>query len=442
MLENFSKQFFKTIECDIVVVGGGLSGVFAAIGAKRQNPDLNIWLVERYGFLGGMATAGYVFPFMKYFTNTGTLKFKRLSGGLFQEMLGICRSDGYCEKIAVSDFYSRFDPMMLRVVLDKMVLNEKINLLFHTMVNHVEYTTSKSGNKKITEIYAQTKAGTILFQPKFIIDSSGDADIVHHSGVEMLQGRESDGLVQPATLNFRMGNIGYLRANRKSMTKKILKVKAQGNPLTQRDDALYFMTLCKRENHFNQTRVSGFDFTDPIQMTAAEIEGRAQAERFIKFLRSDILGYKNSSVVGLGTQLGIRETRRIIGEYYLTEKDLLSCKIFDDRIALANYSIDIHDPDGTGKTDIRRIPDGKWYTIPFRSLIPKGLENVLVAGRPISANHVAHSAIRVMPICSCIGHAAGVAVGLLLKEYQNKTIRDVPIERIQNELRKQKAILD
>ncbi|MHA1340708.1 MAG: FAD-dependent oxidoreductase [Promethearchaeota archaeon] len=467
-LENINQ-----INCDIAVVGGGLAGTFAAIAAKRIDKKLNVWLIERYGFLGGMATAGYVYPFMRYYTKAGNGKgkYKRLIGGLFKEMMDEMKKRNYCEKIAPGfQFYSRFDPMLLRCVLDDMVLKEGINVLYHTLVNKVSIeilgknnsqntsqgqNTSQSQNDTIDDIiikglYAQTKIGQIEIKPKFVIDATGDADIIYHAGGEFKYGREDDGLVQPATLNFRLHNIGFLfiKPSRRFITRKIIKYKEKGYKLTPRDDCLAFTTPNSGELHFNQTRVSGFNFLDPFDMTKAEIEGRKQAENFIRFLRKHIIGFKKSAVSAFGTQLGIRESRRIVGEYILNENDLLSCVLFEDRIAIGNYPIDIHDPMGSAQTEIKRIPEGKFYSIPFRSLVPKGIRNMLIAGRPISATHRAHSAIRVMPICSAIGHAAGIAAALFCKKFKqisNKEeidIRKIPINQIQHLLRQQGAILE
>ncbi len=429
------------VEADIMVSGGGLAGCLAAIAAKRVNPKASVLLVERYGFLGGMATAGYVFPYMRYSTRVlGQVQQKRLCGGLFKELNDRMVGAGYM-KDAGSGFPGRFDPAMLRCILDEMVLEAGVRLLFHGLVNAVAVNTAPDGLVKVKDVTVQTKAGTTSAPARYFIDATGDADIVFHAGSEVLMGRDGDGLVQPATLNFRMGHLGLIRSGRWQITKKIKEEKARGNPLTPRDNCLAFEAGNGRL-HFNQTRVAGFDFTDPAAMTAAEIEGRKQARRFIDFLRGKVTGFKHAVVEGLGTQLGVRETRRIVGEHVLTEQELLECVQFHDRIALGNYPIDIHDPKGSASTDIRRIPEGKWYSIPYRSLVPKKLANVLVAGRPISATHVAHSAIRVMPICAVIGHAAGVAVGLASKRETPIAMKDVPVDEIQGVLRQQGAILE
>ena len=428
------------IDADIVVAGGGLAGCLAAIGCKRTNPTARVFLIERYGFLGGMATSGYVFPYMRYSTRLSSGERKRLVGGLFQEMNDRLVKEEYMQD-AKNPFPARFDPAMMRCVLDEMLLDAGVDLLFHGMINHVDTAVDKESAINVQYATIQTKAGSITASARYFIDATGDADLVFHAGGEWVMGREADGLVQPGTLNFRMGNISSIAESRGMIGIKIRKEKLAGNLLTPRDNCLAF-DAGHHQLHFNQTRVHGFDFTDPFDMTKAEIEGRAQARRFITFLRNKVMGYRHSTVVGLGTQLGIRETRRIVGEYVLTEQDLLDCIEFPDRIALGNYNIDIHDPKGTASTEIKRIPEGKWYGIPFRSLIPKRIDNMLVAGRPISTTHVAHSAIRVLPICSAIGHAAGVAAGLALKASQPIPFKNMLVVEIQQVLRSQGAVLE
>ncbi len=438
----------QEIDADIIVIGGGLAGTFSAIAAKRTNPEADVWLIERFGYLGGMATAGYVFPFMKYWgkNNGNDSKYKRLSGGLFQNMLERMHKKGYTEKKARrKNFYTRFDPMMMRCILDDMVLEAGVKILFNAIVNKVNYDNKPTEKlKKIQSIKIQTKAGEIEGNSKLFVDATGDADIIYHAKAEFEMGREKDGLVQPATMNFRIGNISILGAGRRHIGKKVREYKQNGNELTPRDDCLKFIGKSRKEMHFNQTRVAGYDFTDPFEMTEAEIEGRKQVDNFVQFLRNEIRGYKHSSVMNIASTLGVRESRRIIGEYQIKAEDLINGKLFDDRIALGNYSIDIHDPKGSAETEIVHFPKGHYYSIPYRATIPKGLKNVLVAGRPISSSHRAHSAIRIMPICSAIGHGVGVAMGLLTKE-ENKeknNVRNIDIEQLQQTLRKQKAKID
>lgn len=471
------------IRTDLLVVGGGLAGCCAAIAAKRTAPDHEVWLVERYGFLGGMATAGLVYPMMRYSTrDPATRRVKRLVGGVFQEIMARMHERGYTARRAAHGLHSRFDPFLMRGVLDQLVEEAGVHLLFHGLVNAVEGdpagdagdaggagdagdgindgdgTGDEDGTdvvpagRRVRAVVVQTKAGPVRVDAKLVIDATGDADVVFHAGGAYAMGRESDGLVQPATLNFRVGHLGLRAPGRRKITRLIRDEKTRGNPLTPRDDCLMFLGLRHRVRHFNQTRVAGYDFTDPLEMTAAEVEGRRQAERFIRFLRDRVPGYKKSTVVGMGAQLGVRESRRIRGDYELTADDLMGAVQFPDRVALGNYPIDIHDPKGSARTDLRHLPRGKFYSIPYRCLLPVRFDNVLVVGRPVSATHVAHSAIRVMPICSAIGHAGGVAAALALQAHAPPgdppgshgppVPRAVPVGELQAELRRQGAVLE
>ena len=180
------KQHFEPIQTDLVVVGGGLTGVFAAIAAKRTSPTMTVWLIEQYGFLGGMATAGYVYPMMGYSTQDPTTKQrKRIIGGLFQEMMNQMHDLGYTEKRAPADCYGKFDPMMMRCVLDKMIEDAGIKLLFHAVVNTVDVEDTDLG-KQIKKCVAQTKAGSIDFIPRWVIDTSGDGDVLFHAGAKFV----------------------------------------------------------------------------------------------------------------------------------------------------------------------------------------------------------------------------------------------------------------
>jgi len=214
------------------------------------------------------------------------------------------------------------------------------------------------------------------------------------------------------TLNFRMAGVDKSRMpDRKEITELYLKARAEGRIECPRNDVLWFETMRDDEIHFNTTRVIRCDATDAEELTKAEIEARRQVGQYVDFLKSDIPGFENAHLQMMAPQIGIRESRRIVGEYVLTAEDLLSARKFDDCIARGSYSVDIHDPDGGG-TVIKRLPPGESYDIPYRSLVPKKIDNLLVAGRPISSTHEAHSAIRVMPIAAAIGEAAGAAAAL------------------------------
>ncbi|GAB4324683.1 MAG: FAD-dependent oxidoreductase [Promethearchaeota archaeon] len=450
------RQKIARVETDALVVGGGLAGCLAAVAVKRTLPSARVWLVERNGFLGGMATAGLVYPFMRYWRrDPETGRYQLLSGGLFWELVEFLAAQGHVERDPAAGFPTRFDPYALRWVLDDLVLGAGVELLLHALVNRVD-----ANGPVVESCVAQTKAGPVEFHPRVVVDASGDADVAFHAGADVVVGRESDGLVQPATLNFRVANVDcwedgkpvdddvatrwVLPLERRVVTEKIAEAKARGDPLTPRDDCLMFLGSNATERHFNQTRVAGFDFTDPLQATAAEVEGRRQVARFFSFLRQEVPGFERAVLSGVGFTLGVRETRRVVGLHVLTEEELARGVLFEDRVALASYPVDVHDPAGGPTTDVRPFPPGHYYSVPFGCLVPRGLSNVLVAGRPISTTHVAHSATRVMPTCATLGHAAGVAAALYLATPRLYSSQVAALEAgaVQRVLREQGAVLE
>jgi hypothetical protein len=218
------------------------------------------------------------------------------------------------------------------------------------------------------------------------------------------------------TLNFRVCKVDLSRMPPRDPDWNDLfgRARAEGRINNPRDNILCFRTTREGEVHFNQTRLVGVDGTSSEDLTKAEIEGRRQMWEFLEFLRRDVPGFEEAEIQMSGPQVGIRETRRVIGEYILTEEDVLEGRKFDDCIARGSYPIDIHNPTGSG-TVIKRLPPGASYDIPYRCLVPLGVNNLLIAGRPISATHEAHSSLRIMPICIAVGQAAGTAAALCAK---------------------------
>ncbi len=383
--------------CDVLVCGGGPGGLCAAVSAARNGADT--MLVERYGFLGGAATNMLVFPFMTRYAGG-----KQIIDGLLQEII---------ERLDAKGGYGgpershMFDNELLKIVADEMCLESGVKLLFHTAVLGAE---TRDG--RIQSVRVHNKSGEQTMSAAMYVDGTGDADLAYLAGVPCEKGRAEDGLSQPMTLNFRMAGVDKSRMpDRKEITELYLKARAEGRIECPRNDVLWFETMRDDEIHFNTTRVIRCDATDAEELTKAEIEARRQVGQYVDFLKSDIPGFENAHLQMMAPQIGIRESRRIVGEYVLTAEDLLSARKFDDCIARGSYSVDIHDPDGGG-TVIKRLPPGESYDIPYRSLVPKKIDNLLVAGRPISSTHEAHSAIRVMPIAAAIGEAAGAAAAL------------------------------
>lgn len=190
--------------------------------------------------------------------------------------------------------------------------------------------------------------------------------------------------------------------------------------------------------HFNTTRVVKKCPTDPFELTEAEIEAREQVYEMMDFLRKAIDGFENARLLSTALHIGIRESRRVVGEYTLCEEDLVSLRRFDDAIAVSNYAIDIHNPNGSG-TVFREFRSGEWYEIPYRCLVPKGMSNLLVAGRCISSTHEAQASYRIMPFCAEIGQAAGCAAAVA--KNSGKTVRDVDVSNVRETLRSEGFVI-
>jgi hypothetical protein len=219
----------------------------------------------------------------------------------------------------------------------------------------------------------------------------------------------------------------------------INKATLKGELKLLREDILFFATPHEKEVSLNCTRVNRVLGTDVWDLTYAEYQSRQQMKQIISFLKRYIPGFEAAYAIQSGSQIGVRETRRIQGEYQLTAEDILSAKKFPDRIARSTYPIDIHNPKGSG-TILKRLPPGEYYDIPLRCLLPQKIDNLLVAGRCISGTHEAHSSYRVMPVSMATGQAAGICAALSVKT--QRIPRRIPIEEVQQELNRQGANLN
>lgn len=408
---------------DLIVVGGGFAGVAAAISAARSGAD--VLLIERYNALGGAAVNGLVMPFMPFHTKMPeTNETKYLCGDLFLEIIE------EMNKISNhTNIHDNFDEEILKLVLNRMAINNNVNLLFNTTVTDVI-----KENGKITSIKALGKSMKLELFADCFIDATGDAELSMLAGCEYKLGREKDELCQPMTLCFRMGGVDKqkFKENRDKINPLYKEFQEKGLIKNPRENVLIFGNFNDGVLHFNSTRVVRKNPTDPFQVTEAEIDAREQVFELHNFLKENIEGFENSRVLSTALQIGIRESRKIVGEYAVTEEDLRGLARFDDAIAVGNYDIDIHNPEGSG-TSHYYFPDGDWYEIPYRCLIPKKMDNLLVAGRCISSTHEAQASYRIMPFCCELGQAAGVAAGVALKD--GVSVRNVDINKVKQILR-------
>lgn len=412
----------------VLVAGGGPGGLPAAVAAARMGCEVT--LVERYGFLGGMGTAGLVHPWMGVYSGK-----KRVIGGIFKEIEEQLKARGAWKD--GSHFGKRhhcFDPEILKDVLMQLALQAGVRLLLHTLI--VDAIVREG---RIVGLVCESKSGRESIEGDVIIDATGDADVCARAGVDYVLGRAFDGLTQPATVHFRMGNVDTPRMpSREEINEIYAQAKVQGRITNPRENLLWFDTTRPDVIHFNTTRVTHVDCTDRDDLTRAEIQSRQQVMELVEFIVEQVPGFENAYLLAVAPQVGVRETRHVIGEYTLTEEDVLGCNKPDDRVALGCWDVDIHNPAGEG-TIIKQLPPGEYYGIPWRCLIPKTLDGLIVSGRPISATHEAHSSSRIQPTCYALGHAAGI--GAFLSVQEGKTPREVNIDKLQAELLHQGAVL-
>ncbi|PYI52040.1 FAD-dependent oxidoreductase [Paenibacillus flagellatus] len=419
------------LEYDVIVAGGGPGGIAAAVASARLGAKT--LLIERYGFLGGAGTAMMVNPWMTYWAHFSDGKEIQVISGVLQELV---------ERMEALGMYGHpkqrtaFDPEALKVVAEELCLEAGVRLLYHTFLGGVR--TDASG-RKVESLIVANKAGLVELKARLFVDTTGDADLAAMAGATVEKGRSVDSLMQPMTLNFRMGGVDVDRMpERAEISRRYAEAKARGEIDCPRENVLWFYATQPDVIHFNTTRILRKDATDPWELTEAEIEGRRQVQQLVKFLTREVEGFERAYLQTTAPQIGVRESRRVIGDYILTADELLAACKFDDVIARGTYPVDIHNPSGEG-TIMKHLPPGEWYDIPFRCLIPLGLDNLLVGGRPVSATHEAHSAIRVQPIAMAIGQAAGAAAAICARE--GRTPREVDIRSVQQALTKQGASL-
>jgi hypothetical protein len=452
-----SRPAIVAADTDVLVVGGGPAGIGAAMGAAEAGA--RVVLAERYGFLGGNATIALVMPLMSFHTQraaSGPARAQNLmpsdhqdgdpviAGALRKLLERLVAAGGAIAPSAQTGFVVPFDPEIFKLVALDLLDESGAQVLFHAFASGVY------GGSRLEGVVFESKSGPMVIKAKAIVDCTGDGDIAAMAGAAYEVGRDEDAMVQPMTLMFRM--VGFHQKSFEAYVKEhpdqwrgvhglwdlIREAAAAGELELPREDLLFFGTPHQEEVSVNSTRITKVLGTDVWDLTYAEFEARRQMRQIAAFLKRYVPGFEDSYVVQSGVQTGVRETRRILGDYQLTADDVLSARKFPDVIARGTYPIDIHNPTGKG-TILKRLPPGEAYEIPLRCLRPKGLDNLLVAGRCISGTHEAHSSYRVMPISMVTGQAAGVCAALFAQG--NQTAREALAADVQKELLRQGANL-
>ncbi len=445
---------------DVLVVGGGPAGLGAALGAAAAGAD--VVLVERYGFLGGNATAALVMPMMSFHNQTQQARGADpdedlqllprdhgpgnpvISGVLELFLRALLDAGGAIAPSQATGYTVPFDPEQFKSTALELLDRSGVRFLLHA------FATGVVGGDAPEGVVFETKSGPLVIRARAIVDCTGDGDVAVAAGAPFEVGRAEDGLVQPMTLMFRM--IDFERSSFAAYVNEhpdqwhgvlglwelVRQAEDAGELDLPRDELLFFGTPHEREVSVNSTRVTGALGTDVWQLTRAEWESNRQMQQISRFLCRSVPGFARAYITQSGATIGVRETRRIVGDYQLTADDILTARPFDDAIARGSYPIDIHNPDGKG-TVLRHLPLGSAYDIPLRCLLPKGVERLLVAGRCISGSHEAHASYRVTPIAMATGQAAGVCAALAALTRHRP--RDVKHSDVQLELRRQGANL-
>ncbi len=418
---------------DVVVLGAGSAGCTAAIAAARTGADT--LLVERYGFLGGTSTMVLDTFYGFYIPGNDA---QRVVGGLPWEIVERLRARGMIIERPSSYGAGQavtYDPPTLQVVWEQTALEAGVRLRLHTFCVDV----LKSDDGQIRGLVVAGKSGLGVIEGRVFIDSSGDADLCFRAGAPFQPAGE-DGPAQSLTTTFRIANVDQDRAEkvkRADLTAMMREANQDGSFHLPREEGSVHRTPLSGVVATNMTRVAYVDGTDPAVLTNAEVDGRSQAIEYARFLREHVPGYEHSFLINFSTQIGIRETRRVYGEYRLTREDVLSAQSFDDAIARCGAPIEDHHPGSDTRWEY--VPSGRTYDIPLRCLLPRELTNVLIAGRCLSATHDAHASVRSMGQCMAMGQAVGTVAGLAV----NGAVapRDLPVDQIQARLRADGALI-
>lgn len=422
---------------DVIVIGGGPAGICAGLAAARRGAKT--LLIEQAGCLGGIATAGLHQKIAQFRGSRGQ---GNIVGGIPAEIV----------ERAVRDYEADFFPgghdgLFVEIegykyLLDRMAEEAGLEVLFYSQVSDV---VRKNG--KLVGVILNNKSGRFAALAKILIDCSGDGDVAYRAGCRMMHGRLGDGKMQPVTLMYTVGGVdtdavrGYMAEDHK--LRNFCRIAAeQGYMRPWQSELMGFWFNSHRPDQVNANFTHmAYDGACAFDLTAAAIEGRRQVREAVEAMRALIPGFEDSYLITTASHIGVRETRRIFGRYVLTEDDIKRQAIFEDSIGLGSAFIDIHNTEGPGmdKKSGFTLPPGGYYSIPFRSLIPESINNLLVAGRCHSATHEAAGSTRWMTQCMVMGQAAGTAAQIAIK--RRELIVDIDIAELQKQLKADGAIL-
>ena len=368
---------------------------------------MRVLLIEALGRVGGISTSGL----MSHWTGS-------VRSSLYDELWQRAADKNSHE---LGKPKKQIDPELLTVTYYEMLREANVEILLYTFVCGV----MREGNR-ITGVITESKSGRIAYAAEVVIDATGDGDVAYRAGASYFKGREEDGLMQPATLMFKVGGVDESRGVFPEAFESNPPIPAGGIQTVGRANipapaghVLLYKSTIPGVVTCNMTNVTGIDGTKAEDLTRAELVCRSQMEPIIKFLRNYVPGFENCYIISAASLIGIRETRHFIGVTQLTEEDILVARVFPDWVVRdAYFNFDVHNLTGAGLDETgsqAKFAQKRGYTIPYGALVPERIDGLLLSGRNISGTHMAHSNFRAMPICFGIGEAGGVAAALAVQ---------------------------
>jgi hypothetical protein len=408
---------------DVCVVGGGAAGLSAAVGAARCG--LKVLLVERYGFCGGATVAGLSGSICGLFSS-GDRPRQIVFGFAGEFHRALKRAGGAGRPVPFGrTLLVPHDSLVWKEVADRFIRENAIEVLYHAVFLEAFATAGGA----VSTLTVQCREGPVAIRPRCVVDASGDAEVVHSLGGKTSFG--ADGVVQTPTMIFRMGGVDmkrFLRVDPREIDRRIAECDRAGRYHLPRHHVYAFPMPNGHEVLCNMTRISFPDGSVPSgirsgDLTFAEMEGRLQARAYARFLRENIDGFARAYMVDTGTQVGIRQSRSIVGKGRLTNEQVLRAAKAPGAASFSAWPIEAHGPDSLRIVYL----DNQTYDIPFEALVPLRSGNLVVAGRCLSAEHEALASARVTAQCFGMGYAAGAACGLMLREKLKSQELDGPV---------------